>query len=60
MKELKVALKSMLPTLKQSKSMFGIWLLMTIIFTSIIFYRVEFVDPVADAAYAQINGTEEE
>lgn len=60
MQELKVWLRSALPTVKQAKSMIGIWLLVTIIFTSIMLYRTSEVDPPRDAEYAQIHGTEED
>lgn len=53
-------MKELLPSKKDAKILFLTGLVLFIAFGSLVFIRNEFVDPVADAAYAQINGTEEE
>lgn len=60
MKELKVQLKSMLPTLKQFKSMVGISILLIVIFSSILIYKANETELPRDAEYAQIYDTEDE
>ena len=60
MKELKVQLKSMLPTLKQFKSMVGISILLIVIFSSILIYKANETELPRDAEYAQIYDKEDE
>lgn len=60
MKELKVKFKSMLPTLKQFKSMVGISILLIVIFSSILVYKANETELPRDAEYAQIYDTEDE
>lgn len=60
MNALKVQLKSMLPTLKQFKSMVGISILLIAIFSSILIYKANETELPRDAEYAQIYDTEDE
>lgn len=60
MNALKVQLKSMLPTLKQFKSMVGISILLIVIFSSILIYKANETELPQDAEYAQIYDTEDE
>lgn len=60
MKELKVQFKSMLPTLRQFKSMVGISILLIVIFSSILIYKANETELPRDVEYAQIYDTEDE
>ena len=60
MNALKVQLKSMLPTLKQFKSMVGISILLIVIFSSILIYKANETELPRDAEYSQIYDTEDE
>lgn len=49
-----------MPTIQQFKSMLGVALLVAVVFTSIMLYRTNEIDPHLDATYAEIYGMEEE
>lgn len=47
-------------TIQQLKSMLGVTLLIVVVFTSIMLYRTNEIDPQLDTRYAEIYGMEEE
>lgn len=49
-----------MPTIQQFKSMLGVTLITVVVFTSIMLYRTNEIDPQLDATYAEIYGLNEE
>lgn len=49
-----------MPTIEEFKSLLSIALIGIVVFTSIMLYRTNEIDPHLDATYAEIYGMEEE